>query len=74
MDLAARASSSCCGLLAREAGQVVTRERLLAEVWDQHWESSSKTLDMHVMALRRKLDGVIEITTVRGIGYRLDAA
>lgn len=59
-------------LLGREAGRVVTRERILAEVWDQHWEGSSKTLDMHVMALRRKLDEAIEITTVRGIGYRLD--
>lgn len=59
-------------LLGREAGRVVTRERILAEVWDQHWESSSKTLDMHVMALRRKLVEAIEITTVRGIGYRLD--
>jgi DNA-binding response OmpR family regulator len=59
-------------VLAREAGQVVTREDLLAEVWDRHWESSSKTLDMHVLALRRKLPGVIEITAVRGVGFRLD--
>lgn len=59
-------------LLGRESGRVVTRERILAEVWDQHWESSSKTLDMHVMALRKKLGDAIEITTVRGIGYRLD--
>jgi DNA-binding response OmpR family regulator len=59
-------------LLGRESGRVVTRERILAEVWDQHWASSSKTLDMHVMALRRKVGEAIEITTVRGIGYRLD--
>lgn len=59
-------------LLGTEAGRVVTRERILAEVWDQHWESSSKTLDMHVMALRRKLDAAVEITTVRGVGYRLE--
>ena len=58
-------------LLGREAGRVVTRERILAEVWDQHWDSSSKTLDMHVMALRRKLGAAVEITTVRGVGYRL---
>ena len=58
-------------LLSREAGRVVTRERLLAEVWDLHWASSTKTLDMHVMALRRKLGDVIEIATVRGVGYRL---
>ena len=60
-------------LLCREAGRVVTRERLLAEVWDLHWESSTKTLDMHVMALRRRLGDAIEITTVRRVGYRLVA-
>ena len=60
-------------LLCREAGRVVTRERLLAEVWDLHWETSTKTLDMHVMALRRKLGDAIDITTVRGVGYRLVA-
>ena len=58
-------------LLCREAGRVVTRERLLAEVWDLHWDSSTKTLDMHVMALRRKLGAAVEIATVRGVGYRL---
>lgn len=58
-------------LLCREAGRVVTRERLLAEVWDLHWETSTKTLDMHVMALRRKLGDAIDIATVRGVGYRL---
>ncbi len=58
--------------LAREHGRVVTRERLLSEVWDIHWEGSSKTVDMHVLALRRKLGHAIEITTVRGVGYRLD--
>src|SRR5918995_2092317 len=42
-------------LLAREAGRVVTRERLLEEVWDTTWFGSSKTLDVHVSALRRKL-------------------
>ena len=60
-------------LLCREAGRVVTRERLLSEVWDLHWETSTKTLDMHVMALRRKLGDAIEIATVRGVGYRLVA-
>ncbi len=58
--------------LARDAGRVVTRETLLSDVWDLHWENSSKTLEMHVLALRRKLDDVIEIATVRGVGYRLE--
>ena len=61
-------------LLSREAGRVVTRERLLSEVWDLHWESSTKTLDMHVLALRRKLGDAIEIATVRGVGFRLVTA
>lgn len=63
-------------LLAREAGRVVTRERLLSEVWDLHWDSSTKTLDMHVHAVRRKLDDDADapgwITTVRGVGYRFE--
>jgi len=62
--------------LARNAGRVVTRERLLAEVWDEHWYGPTKTLDIHIWALRRKLDGPdgpSRITTVRGVGYRLDA-
>lgn len=61
--------------LARNAGHVVTRERLLEEVWDEHWYGSTKTLDIHIWALRRKLDRPDEpsrITTVRGVGYRLD--
>jgi two-component system response regulator RegX3 len=61
-------------VLAREAGRVVTRERLLSEVWGLHWDSPSKTLEMHVLALRRKLGDAVELTTIRGVGYRLDRA
>ncbi len=57
--------------LTRHAGRVVTRDRLLADVWDLHWDSSTKTVDMHIVALRRKLGDSIEIVTVRGVGYRL---
>jgi DNA-binding response OmpR family regulator len=59
--------------LARRAGRVVTREQLLSEVWDLHWDSSTKTVDMHVMALRRKIGDAIEITSVRGVGFRLES-
>ena len=38
-----------------EAGRVVTRERIMDEVWDEHWHGSTKTLDVHISALRRKL-------------------
>lgn len=63
-------------LLATEAGKVVTRERIMSEVWDEHWFGSTKTLDMHVSALRRHLgqqgDGPGPITTLRGVGYRFE--
>jgi DNA-binding response OmpR family regulator len=62
-------------LLVREAGRVVTRERIMSEVWDEHWFGSTKTLDIHVWALRRKLDQPgreSHISTARGVGYRLD--
>ena len=62
--------------LADEAGRVVRRERLIDDVWDEHWHGSTKTLDVHIAGLRRKLEeaGVdAAIATVRGVGYRLDA-
>jgi DNA-binding response OmpR family regulator len=62
-------------LLAGEAGHVVQRERIMRDVWDEHWFGSTKTLDIHVSTLRRKLAplGPAAITTIRGVGYRLDA-
>jgi DNA-binding response OmpR family regulator len=63
-------------MLASEAGAVVTRERIMSEVWDEHWFGSTKTLDMHVSSLRRKLgdpaDAPKLITTLRGVGYRYE--
>jgi len=65
-------------LLLAEAGRVVPRERIMAEVWDEHWFGSTKTLDMHIAALRRKLGeqqgdgGPSRITTLRSVGYRLE--
>ena len=62
-------------MLARSAGDVVRRTELLASIWDEHWFGSTKTIDTHIWLLRRKLDapeGPSWITTVRGVGYRLD--
>jgi DNA-binding response OmpR family regulator len=63
-------------LLMVEAGRAVARERIMAEVWDEHWFGSTKTLDMHIVALRRKLGEPAaragRITTLRGVGYRLE--
>ncbi|MDO8107172.1 response regulator transcription factor [Isoptericola sp. b441] len=63
--------------LAVDAGAVVSRERLMSDVWDEHWFGSTKTLDVHVAAVRRKLteaagEAAPTITTVRGRGYRLE--
>jgi len=63
-------------LLVREAGRVVTRERIMAAVWDENWFGSTKTLDMHVLWLRRKLGEDAEnprrIVTVRRVGLRFE--
>ena len=63
--------------LAQDAGTAVSREVLMADVWDAHWYGSTKTLDVHVAAVRRKLAAVDAgaapaITTLRGHGYRLE--
>jgi DNA-binding response OmpR family regulator len=58
-------------LLASRAGEAVSREDLMADVWDINWFGSTKTLDMHVLGLRQKL-GAEAITTLRGVGYRLE--
>ncbi|MGZ4676474.1 MAG: response regulator transcription factor [Acidimicrobiia bacterium] len=65
--------------LMRHAGAAVTRERIMTEVWDEHWFGSTKTLDMHISALRRKFGEAIgddatpsRITTLRGVGYRFE--
>jgi DNA-binding response OmpR family regulator len=63
-------------LLVGEAGRTVTRTRIMRDVWDEHWWGSTRTLDMHVSALRRKLgDNPADprrIVTVRGVGFRLE--
>jgi len=61
-------------LLARNAGRVVPRDRILAELWRDHWGGASKTLDMRISTLRRRLGEPGLITTFRGVGYRLDPA
>ena len=63
-------------LLVREAGRVVERERIMSEVWETTWMGSTKTVDMHVSWLRRKLEDDAGdpryITTVRGVGFRFE--
>jgi two-component system, OmpR family, response regulator RegX3 len=58
-------------LLAEDAGAVVSRQQILEQVWDPHWYGPTKTLDVHVAALRKKLGRPQLIETVRGVGFRL---
>jgi DNA-binding response OmpR family regulator len=64
------------GRLIRDVGRAVSRDTLMRDVWDAHWYGSSKTLDVHVASLRRRLAATSPaaptITTLRGHGYRLD--
>ena len=57
--------------LARRPGQVVSRQSLLAEVWDWADASGTRTVDSHVKALRKKI-GAERIRTVHGVGYSLE--
>jgi DNA-binding response OmpR family regulator len=68
--------------LMAAAGSALSRTRLMSEVWDENWTGSTKTLDVHVAALRQRLAAAAgsaeqaarlpEITTLRGFGYRLE--
>jgi DNA-binding response OmpR family regulator len=64
-------------LLLRSAGVVVSREQLMEEVWDRNWFGSTKTLDVHISGLRRKLGDDSStpryIHTVRGVEFRFAA-
>jgi two-component system, OmpR family, response regulator MtrA len=57
--------------LAQNAGHVVTRDRLLDRVWGLSFAGGTRTVDVHVAQLRKKLGRPDVIQTVRGIGYRL---
>lgn len=58
--------------LMRNAGQTVSKERLLSSVWGYHFDPRSNVVDVYVRRLRAKL-GPDVITTARGVGYRVDA-
>jgi DNA-binding response OmpR family regulator len=58
--------------LASDAGAVKPRDQLMHDVWDENWWGSTKTLDVHVASLRKKLAPEL-IETVRSVGYRLRA-
>ena len=57
--------------LADKPGEVISREQLMSDVWDENWFGSTKTLDVTIGRLRQKLEGV-QIANVRGVGFRLE--
>lgn len=65
-------------LLMSRAGEVVGREEIMDEVWDPHWFGPTKTLDVHISWLRKKVEddpaSPRYITTVRGVGFRFASA
>lgn len=58
-------------LLAEDPDAVWPRMQILEEVWDPHWYGPTKTLDVHIASLRKKLGHPEWIETVRGVGFRL---
>jgi len=58
--------------LVENAGTAVRRDELMQRVWDENWWGSTKTLDVHIGWLRRKLGDPPLITTVRGVGFRFE--
>ncbi|KPI20508.1 two component transcriptional regulator, winged helix family [Actinobacteria bacterium OK074] len=58
-------------LLSEDAGAVYSRQQILDRVWEPHYQGPTKTLDVHVATLRRKLGHPAWIQTLRGVGFRL---
>jgi DNA-binding response OmpR family regulator len=77
VDMAAR-EFDLLHLLMANAGEVLRREHIMDEVWDPHWFGPTKTLDVHISWLRKKLEDDPArpryITTVRGVGFRFASA
>jgi len=61
-------------LLTEDPGATRTRDEIMEAVWDAHWYGPTKTLDVHVAGLRRKLGDPGLIETVRGVGFRMAVA
>ena len=77
IELAAR-EFDLVHLLMEHAGEVLRRERIMDEVWDPHWFGPTKTLDVHISWLRKKIEDDPShpsyITTIRGVGFRFRPA
>jgi DNA-binding response OmpR family regulator len=60
--------------LAERRGRALSRQQILDGVWGPDWYGDARTVDVHVAQVRKKLGDAVAITTVRGLGYRLDPA
>lgn len=73
VELAAR-EFDLLALLMEHAGRVLRREEIMDRVWDENWFGSTKTLDVHISWLRKKIEedpaSPVYISTVRGVGFR----
>jgi len=58
--------------LAERRGLALSRQQILDGVWGHGWYGDPRTVDVHVAQVRKKLGDAVAITTVRGLGYRLD--
>jgi DNA-binding response OmpR family regulator len=58
--------------LAERRGRALSRQQILDGVWGPDWYGDARTVDVHVAQVRKKLGDAVAITTVRGLGYRLD--
>lgn len=62
--------------LVANAGRALTREQIMSDVWQDSWSGTTKTLDVHIATLRRRIGEPAgtpsRITTIRGIGYRFE--
>ncbi len=59
--------------LAERPGLALSRQQILDGVWGYDWFGDARTVDVHIAQVRKKLGDRVVITTVRGVGYRLEA-
>jgi two-component system response regulator MtrA len=60
--------------LAERPGLALSRQQILDGVWGYDWFGDARTVDVHIAQVRKKVGNAVPITTVRGLGYRLDRA
>ena len=66
-------SSTCCGSSPSARGSRSRRQQILDGVWGYDWFGDARTVDVHIAQVRKKLGDALTITTVRGVGYRLES-